>query len=219
MTPLIHHCDQRSEEWFSLRAGKLTASNAGHVLATVKTGEAAARRNLRVQLLIERLTGKPLTGGYVSKAMATGTEREPLARAAYQALTGMLVQEVGFVSSQEYPVGCSPDAVIFAADGSIDRVIELKCPEESAHFEYWKTGHLPLVYTAQIIHALWVTGANACDWMSFNPNFPEDMQCKLIHVQRNDGEIRAYAEHALAFLEEVDAEYRQVETITKENRR
>ena len=205
MNRVIHRCDQRSDEWFALRAGRFTASQAGDMLATVKSGEAAARRNLRTRLIVERLTGKPIPSTYQSKAMAQGVEREPLARAAYESLTGNLVEEIGFISSGDYMVGCSPDGV--ELDGErVKRVIELKCPEPTAHLEYIRTGEMPTGYRAQVIHALWVSGAEVCDWMSYNPDFPPEMQTLLIRVERHDGEIAAYAEKALEFLAEVDNE-------------
>jgi hypothetical protein len=48
--------EQRSPEWFAARLGRLTGSRAADMLATIKSGEAAARRDLRVQLVVERLT-------------------------------------------------------------------------------------------------------------------------------------------------------------------
>ena len=209
MNRVIHRCDQRSDEWFALRAGRLTASQAGDMLAMVKSGEAAARRNLRTRLIVERLTGKPIPSTYQSKAMAQGVEREPLARAAYESLSGNLVEEIGFISSGDYMVGCSPDGVELDGD-RVRRIIELKCPEPTAHLEYLKNGEMPSGYRAQVAHALWVSGAEVCDWMSYNPDFPTDMQTVLIKVERHEGEISAYAEKALEFLAEVDNEMREL---------
>lgn len=209
MNRVIHRCDQRSDEWFALRAGRLTASQAGDMLALVKSGEAAARRNLRTRLIVERLTGKPIPSTYQSKAMAQGVEREPLARAAYESSSGNLVEEIGFISSGDYMVGCSPDGVELDGD-RVRRIIELKCPEPTAHLEYLKNGEMPAGYRAQVAHALWVSGAEVCDWMSYNPDFPPDMQTVLIQIERYEGEISAYAEKALEFLEEVDNEMREL---------
>src|SRR5688500_8134096 len=48
----IHDVDQRSYEWFALRAGRLTGSCAADMLATLKgKAEAAARRDLRLRLV------------------------------------------------------------------------------------------------------------------------------------------------------------------------
>ena len=49
---------QRSEPWFQARLGRLTGSRASDMLASIHKGEAAARRDLRSQLVLERLTGQ-----------------------------------------------------------------------------------------------------------------------------------------------------------------
>ena len=74
----IHDCEQRSPEWYAVRAGRLTGSCAVDMLATVKTkgAEAAARRDLRYRLVVERLTGTPQDdgNGFVNAAMQRGIE-------------------------------------------------------------------------------------------------------------------------------------------------
>lgn len=200
---------QRSTEWHSARCGRLTASSAGDVLATVKSGEAAARRNLRTRLVLERLTGKVREGGYQSAAMQRGIELEPMALSAYEALTGHLVTTVGFLAHTDLPIGCSPDGIVDTwPDGSIRVGLELKCPEDAAHLEYWRTGNIGRDYEAQILHSMWVTGAEAWHWMSFHPDFPPSMRT-IWKVYTRDG-VAAYVEKATAFLAEVDAEERDI---------
>ena len=104
---------QGTEGWLADRAGYLTGSVAGDILATVKSGEAAARRNLRLKLVLERILGRSMESGFVSDAMAVGTAREPLARAAYEAETGNLVEQCGFIKSTLRPwVGASIDGMV-----------------------------------------------------------------------------------------------------------
>ena len=51
--------EQRSDEWFAARIGKVTASRINDVMASLKNGgEAASRKNYRAQLVVERLTGQ-----------------------------------------------------------------------------------------------------------------------------------------------------------------
>jgi hypothetical protein len=103
---------QGSPEWRADRAGKATASRAKDILAKIKSGEAAARRDYRVQLVTERLIGEPAEDGYVSKEMEWGIANEPFARMAYEAATGNVVQEAGFVYLADVAAGCSVDGVI-----------------------------------------------------------------------------------------------------------
>ena len=51
--------EQRTEEWHKARLGKVTASRVADVLAKIKTGEAAARKNYKMELVVQRLTGEP----------------------------------------------------------------------------------------------------------------------------------------------------------------
>ena len=51
--------EQRTDEWFQQRLGKVTASNLHKVLAKTKTGYGADRGNYMTQLVLERITGKP----------------------------------------------------------------------------------------------------------------------------------------------------------------
>ena len=82
---ISHNVTQGSEAWFEQRLGRVTASRLVDVLAKVKSGEAAARANYRAELVAERLTGKAAES-FTNAAMKWGTDCEPLARAAYEAL-------------------------------------------------------------------------------------------------------------------------------------
>src|SRR5512138_1556915 len=105
----IVDAEQRSPAWFQARVGRLTGSRAGDMLATIKSGEAAARRDLRTQLVCERLTGQVQEEAFIDAAMQRGIDCEPLAFAAYEAHTGTLVQRSGFLAHDTHMAGCSLD--------------------------------------------------------------------------------------------------------------
>ena len=122
--------EQGTDAWRAERAGFCTASKASAVLATIKSGEAATRKNYRALLVAERLTGTPAES-FQSAEMKFGTETEPLARMAYEARTGAMVEEQGFIKHATLPwTGCSPDGFI-GADG----MVEIKCPNTATHIE------------------------------------------------------------------------------------
>lgn len=203
--------EQRSPAWFAARAGRLTGSCAADMLAQIKTGEAAARRDLRMRLVVERLTGIPQDGdGFVSKDMQRGIDLEPAAFAAYEALTGHLAERTGFIAHTSRLVGCSLDGHI----GTIHHgILELKCPKSTTHIKYIQGRRLPPEHKPQILHNLWVTGAQWCDFLSFDDRFPPDLQTFHMRVTRTPElqvEINAYEKCALAFLEEVDQELNTV---------
>jgi hypothetical protein len=201
---------QRSPEWIAARLGKLTSTCAADMLATTKSGgEAAARRNLRVKLVLERLTGRSVERGYVSQAMQDGIDNEPLAAAAFEALSGEILHVTGFIEHDSLLAGCSLDG----HTGTFDQLVEIKCPTPAVHLEYLRSGKVPYDYLQQVRHALWITGALRCEWLSFCPAFPEPLQAKLIAVERGEVDIPAYERAAVAFLAEVDREYEAVATM------
>lgn len=188
---------QRSPEWFAARLGRLTGSRAADMLATIKSGEAAARRDLRIQLVCERLTGLVQEEAYINPVMQRGIECEPLAFAAYEVQTGSFVERTGFLSHNEHMAGCSLDGHV----GDYEGIIELKCPKSATHLRYLRGGVVPTEYIPQITHNLWITGAQWCDFVSWDDRFPPQLQLFIARV--TPGEIAAYEKRALAFLSEV----------------
>lgn len=190
---------QGSVEWMESRLGRVTASRMVDVLAKVKSGEAAARANYRAELVAERLTGKQQES-FTNAAMKWGTECEPIARAAYEAEYGLLVNEVGMI---QHPLiemsGASPDGLV-----SIDGLIEIKCPETKSHIETILSGEAPSKYIPQMQWQMACTGRAWCDFVSFDPRLPSDMQMFVKRVLRDDDLIRQYEAEVTRFIEEVD---------------
>lgn len=207
MSFTIIAADQRSPEWHLARVGRLTGSRAADMMATIKSGEAAARRDLRAQLVVERLTGQPDENGYVNAVMQRGIDLEPAARRWYEALTGRMVRQTGFLADDALAVGCS-------LDGDLDDfagIVELKCPKAATHLKYLKSGGtLPTEHLYQVVHNLWVSGAGYCDFCSYDDRFPVNAQFVRIRVERDQKLIDAYALAASLFLSEVE---RDVEAV------
>ena len=201
---------QRTPEWYTARLGRLTASRASDMLATIKSGESAARRNLRAQLVLERLTGKSQDSGYQSAAMQAGIEREPDALLWYEAVTGQIVRRTGFVTHDTLMAGASLDGHL----GEFDGLVEAKSPLAATHLEYLRTGTVPSDYGKQILHQLWITGARWCDFFSYHPEFPERLRCRLLRVTRDDAAVADYDRLARVFLSEVDREVDSLMTLT-----
>lgn len=207
----VHRCAQRTEEWHQLRLGKLTGSRAADMLATIKSGEAAARRDLRVQLVCERLTGRPQESSYLNDEMRRGIDMEPAARAAYELLSGNAVFESGFIEHDSLLAGCSLDGHI----GELTGLLSVKCPKSATHLRYLRAGEMPADYRPQMLHELWITGAHFYDFVSFDDRFPEDLQLFHVRAWRCDviGGIEDYEKKALAFLAEIDREVEAVRTL------
>lgn len=195
---------QQSPEWFAARLGKATASRFKDVLATIKTGEAATRRNYRMQLVVERLTGQK-EEGYTNAAMQWGNDNEPLARIAYEVKTGLLVTQADFVDHPTLMAGASPDGLI-GEDGGL----EIKCPHQSAvHIETIQSG-MPSEHMPQVQGAMWITGRKWWDFVSYDPRMPEHLQLYVQRIERDDKYIADLEAKVTAFLCEVESTIKQL---------
>jgi putative phage-type endonuclease len=189
--------EQRTEEWFAARLGKVTASRVADVLAKIKSGESASRKNYKMELVVQRLTNK-VGESFTNAAMEWGTEQEPFARMAYEAHTGTFVKEDGFV---DHPTiegfGCSPDGIV--GEG----LIEIKCPNTANHIETVLENKAPSKYIPQMQCQMAVTGAKWCDFVSFDPRVPEDLQLFVVRVERDQEYIDSMEVEVKQFLSEV----------------
>jgi len=173
--------EQRSTEWFNARLGKVTASRVADVIAKTKSGYSTSRENYMAQLVCERMTG---TQGesFSSAAMQWGTDQEPLARAAYEAVADVLVDEVGFITHPTIVnAGASPDGLV-----GVDGLIEIKCPNTSTHIDTLLSDKAPNKYVPQMQWQMACTGRKWCDFVSFDPRMPEGLQ---IFIQRVDFDV------------------------------
>jgi putative phage-type endonuclease len=170
--------EQRSEEWFAARCGKVTASRVADIMARTKTGPSASRENYLAQLVCERMTGKPAES-YSNAAMAWGTEQEPFARAAYESAKDVLVEEVGFVSHPSFSeAGASPDGLV----GEFG-LVEIKCPNTATHIQTLLEQKVPEKYNTQMQWQMACTQRHWCDYVSFDPRMAEGLQLFIKRVE------------------------------------
>jgi len=203
-------CDQRTDAWRAARLGRLTSSRAAAMLSVPRSKgekETSGRRNLRWQLALERLAGTSLESDYQSNAMADGVAREADALRLYEATTGILLRRCGFLSHVDLMTGASLDAYV----GDFRRIVEAKAPIAATHGEFIQSGEVPLDYVRQITQQLYISGAEACDYISYNPDFPERLRLRIVTVLRTDAAMEAHDKALRAFLAEVD---RQVEMLS-----
>ena len=198
----VFDCIQHSPEWYAVRRGNLTASKIAAATGQRKrgTGELAARRNMRFELLSEILRDKT-TDHYVSPYMDWGIEQEPRARAEYEIRTGQSVEPLGFIFHPTLDrCGASPDGYI-APNG----LLEIKCPETHNHLEYIDSGIVPVEYVPQMAWQMACAGPEIeyVDFVSFDPRLVEELQLFVIRYERDDKRIAEMEEQAIEFLSEV----------------
>jgi putative phage-type endonuclease len=207
--------EQGTESWFADRLGKVTASRLADVIAKTKTGYSASRANYMTQLVLERIT-QTRAESFSNAAMAWGTEQEPFARAAYEAHTGQMVEEVGFMPHPTIEAaGASPDGLV--GDG----MVEIKCPSSSTALEVWLTysqGNNPVdaKYYAQMQWQMRCADRAWCDYVVFDPRMPAKAQLFIFRVERNNDWLKIAEDEVLKFLAEVDAKVKSLKTIIGE---
>jgi putative phage-type endonuclease len=153
--------EQRTQEWFEARKGRITASSVGAILghAPYATRDDVMRR------MVREYHGAPeeFEGNIATEY---GTRNEAGALTEYVMETGNDVEQIGFVT-REHWAGCSPDGLI-GEDGGL----EIKCPfglrkDEAPAFKTLK--EQPHYYD-QIQFSLWVTGRKWWDFYQWSPN-------------------------------------------------
>ena len=204
--------EQRTEEWFAARLGKVTASKVADVIAKTKTGYSASRENYMAQLICERMTNQK-ADSFTNAAMEWGTSTEPLARAAYEAFKDVLVDEVGIIEHPFLPMcAASPDGLV-----SIDGMLEIKCPNTATHFDTLLTGKMPNKYMPQVqwqmacANRLWV------DFVSFDPRAPEGLQLFVTRIERDDKYILELEAEVNKFLGELDERIEKLNNLKAKN--
>ncbi|HSH42965.1 MAG TPA: YqaJ viral recombinase family protein [Arenicellales bacterium] len=199
---------QGTDEWRQARSGKVTASRIADLMARTRNGYGASRANYMAEIIVERLTGRP-TNGYCNAAMQWGIETEPQARAAYEFRHDVEVAEVGFIAHPKIEgAGASPDGLV-GGDG----LVELKCPNTSTHIDIILSGSVPDRYVKQMQFQLACTGANWCDFVSFDPRLPEHLQLFQRRIERDDDLIGEIETAVRKFLAEVEGKIEALEKV------
>lgn len=191
-----HGAAQGTPEWLAARLGRATGSRFSDVLAG---GKGLTRKAYATQLALETITGQ-VAETFSSQDMAVGTEREPIARAQYEALTGNFVTEVGFCLHGSLPCGVSPDGLVDEDGG-----LEIKCPKASTHAGYLALAGEPSGYTAQIQGCMWITGRRWWDFVSYHPDFPANARLIVRRIARDQAFIDRLAGEIATFDLEVRA--------------
>ena len=191
--------EQRTEEWFAARCGKVTASRVADIIAKTKTGYSASRENYLAQLVCERMTGKPAES-YSNAAMQWGTDQEPFARAAYEAAKDVLVEEVGFaIHPTIKDAGASPDGLV----GEFG-LVEIKCPNTATHIQTLLDQKVPEKYIVQMQWQMACTSRQWCDFASFDPRMEEGLQLFIKRVEYHPLYVAELEKEVINFLMDVE---------------
>jgi len=205
---LREHLIQGSDEWKQSRIGKATASRISDIVAKTKSGYSTSRANYMAQLVVERMTNQ-VAESYSNAAMEWGIENEEFARAAYEAKTGNMVDQVGAIDHPRIALSAaSPDGLV-----GDDGCLEIKCPNTATHIETLLGDEPAKKYYDQMQWQMVCANRSWSDFVSFDPRMPAHLQLFVKRIQRNDLYIAELEKEVVQFLAEVDDKVKKLNEI------
>jgi hypothetical protein len=182
----IHNVEQLSPEWHRLRLSIPTTSEFKRIVTPTGKLSAQATGYLH-RLLAEWILGRELDEDALeTKWMERGRALEPEAVASYEFETERITETVGFITSDDGLIGCSPDRLIVGEPG----LLEIKCPAPQTHVGYMLRRTVDKDYWPQIMGQLYVTGREWVDIQSYHPGLPS----VIIRVARDEEYIAKLAD-------------------------
>jgi len=201
---------QGSPEWHKVRMGKITASKLSDLMRKTKYGESTYKTRLRMELAIERITGKSASPNFMNQAMQDGVDREPDARKLFEAITGKEVAECGSFDHPEIVnTSASPDGLIRGEDA----VLELKCPTHITHCRNILSDKMPKNYEYQVQWQIACTESEYAYFASYHPDFPKQLRLKWVKVLRDNIMILELEDAVKGFDAEVENLITKIKTI------
>ena len=158
---IIHNFDQRTDEWYQIRLGRLTGSDFHTFL-----GNSETKKNKLLQKAAEKITGESDEEHILTEDIQRGIDLEDEAILMYEMQTGNTVDKVGFIEKDEFS-GCSPDGLV-----GTDGIIEVKCPKQSVFLKQVVEDKIKPEYYTQIQYNLFISGRKWCDYIAYNKKFP-----------------------------------------------
>lgn len=202
----VIECSQGSAQWMASRVGRVTASRVSECLSKYatekrKADETAERRSYRVDLIVERLTGRS-TENFVSPEMVWGRENEDAARIAYEESTDEFTEKIGFILHPDFDwSGASPDALVGDVGG-----LEIKCPKSANHWKWRAEGVVPEEHEPQLVWNMACSGREWWDFASFDPRLPKKVCLFVKRLQRNEERIAQVVAEVLRMHNDVEAD-------------
>ena len=197
----IYNFEQRTEDWYNIRKGKMTASNAETIIANGKGLETY------IYNLMAEYYSSAEKENYINADMQRGIDLEPEARLEFEFYTNLDVQEVGFIEHNEF-IGVSPDGLI-----GDDGLIEIKCPNDSIYFKLLLSNNIKPEYIAQMQMQMYVTERQYCYFVSYNPNFEKSLYIKKINRDEEMiDKLKKGLERGTQLIKEIKENFRKVGT-------
>lgn len=193
---IYHNHIQGSDMWLACRAGKITASRCKDARDTLKTGKPSQKQlAYAAQVAVEHIAGKPVDQVFQNWQMKEGQVQEPLARLAYEELTGNLVEEVGAFATDD-------DHFLYSPDGTVgdDGLIEIKSLFSPDRIVQIVAGDDYSDFIDQCMFGLWLTGRKWIDLIVWAPALePIGLSMTIKRIERDDDAIESMERDLMAF--------------------
>jgi hypothetical protein len=201
--PILHSVAQRSEAWDRLKLG-IPSSSEFHRILTPGGKDSEQWEQYACALIAERLLGRKLDS-YVSPWMERGAELEIDAVRWYELDRDLDTEVIGFVTTGDGKVGCSPDRLV-----GDDGLLEIKAPAPATQVQYLITGAIDRKYKPQLQGQLWITERQWVDILAWHEELPR----AVIRVERDEKYIERLAARLDWFVDYVDACLAKIETVS-----
>ena len=199
---IVHDVAQASPEWVELKLGVVSASNF-HRLLTKTLKPATGAKTYAHELLFEKIAGEPAKH-IDSEWIARGVEMEDEALRWYEFEADAEVKRVGFITTDDGRVGCSPDGLV-GDDGGL----EIKNPSGALHVGYL-LGEDAHKHMSQCFGGMWVTGRSWWDLLIYNPVLPPHLHRYSRDSEEWDRWVKAFEPTLAAFLESLERDYERL---------
>jgi hypothetical protein len=170
----IIDCEQNTPAWVEARLGIPTASRFDKIITPKKLELSKSADMLICELIAERRLGQ-FGDRKQTDWMNRGSNLEDIAADDYAFTHDVDLQRVGFITTDDGLIGCSPDRLIVGQRAGL----EIKNPSAAKHMSYIlaELGILDLPtlldeHRCQVLGSLWITGFEYWDLMSYHPYLP-----------------------------------------------
>ncbi len=173
--------EQGSGDWYRLRLGIPTASSFDKIVTPKKCELSKSAVGYALKLCSERLLNTPGESFEGIAWMERGKELEPTAVKQYEFTHDVKTFPVGFITTDDGLIGCSPDRLVLS-DKKIG--LEVKCPSPHVHLGYQlaAAGYIPETlgvmnaigdeYKPQVQGQIYVAELDRADLYSYHPSMP-----------------------------------------------
>jgi hypothetical protein len=195
--------EQGSVDWIWARCGIPTASEFDNLVTSDFSLRKGETPNTYLAKKIAEAWGGPLPS-FSAQATEQGTLLEPEGKRWYEMEYEKEITPVGFITTDNGLVGCSPDGLIGDKLG-----IEIKSPNADTHVKYLLAGKVPDQYLPQVHGSMYVTGFVQWKFLCYRRHFPP----LVITVDRDDRIITMIDAAVNSFLDKFDAAMKRMEEI------